>query len=1072
MMDNRRLRADMVQATTMFTRFGRTATTSLGSVTGSIKGMVGAFAGFAAVSGAIKIFKGMIDVGAEFQQTMVTTAAVMRATGDEFEALSMKAREMGESTEFTATQAGDALRFLGMAGFNAADAIKALPGVLDLATASASDLARTADIASNALTAMQLPVEQLNRVNDVFVGTTNRANVNMEQMAEAFKFAAPIAQAFGYEIEELSGLIGTLGDAGVQGSMAGTQLAMAIQKANEVAVDMRMESSDLIDVLDELGRQGATNADLMQLFGIRAGRAALILKNAIPEVRAFQRTLMGVGGEAAAQAEKMRATFQGAKAEMISVFQSIAEEAFGVFGRGLEDLVRGITNFFRRNRQVIVAFIRVITDSLKILIGAFSVALQIVEALVGGMVAGFGSIATAIDSTTEDIKKSAMAMAAAMEPPPIDPWNELIVGIQHLLGKNLLNSALFIVKSVATAVAGVIRLIFTLVNSVGRMIEGLVHTVIMLPQALATLDFGPISNNLTRLRDSIIGDFDRLGTNMQQVMLGHWDQLIADFETRSPAEIIRSGFLDSVGADLDRVLKPLEDTDALKALRDELAESGTKIKDLGAVWSSYRLLRNIQIDEEKKNLIALGNSADVVAKIVSARLRQVADEIKGLEGDLFDPSKAVLAPTLTGDGGLEAVQQQIMLYQQLLQSGDLTASQLAVIWEKYKAKRIEQIEALAKLEKDPIVAEAIMITGTRGLEQEGQQFKQMRETIINAPIQGRVAFYEDLLSSGKLTRQQILDTFDSMYRDIELLEPALRDQLEELKLEDWQVDLGVEIITEGLQEQLNKALTEISNTKALGMQVKIYRELLSSGRNTIEELGDLWKGYYALRLKEIDLYAKRLMESKTPIELIHKIVKKMTDDLEAEQEELFQKQKSTIMRYMEEIATGARDTLKQSFTELIMKDFATLDDWFLALRDRIRRILAQIMADMVVSGIFDLGKNIMGGLGGGSRSSGFNAASVANVFGSLNSKAEGGFVSTPQLAIVGDRPEVIVPVHRFNDEAWWSRLGINAGGSGESGGVTVVQNITTPDTASFQRSQTQIASAASTAMGQAARRNG
>ena len=104
-----------------------------------------------------------------------------------------------------------------MAGFEAQESIAALPGVLNLATAGNIDLARAADIASNALTAMQLPVEELGRVNDVFIATITRSNTDMEMMAESFKYSAAQANAYGYSIEQLSAMIGILGSAGIQG---------------------------------------------------------------------------------------------------------------------------------------------------------------------------------------------------------------------------------------------------------------------------------------------------------------------------------------------------------------------------------------------------------------------------------------------------------------------------------------------------------------------------------------------------------------------------------------------------------------------------------------------------------------------------------------------------------------------------------------------------------------------------------------------------------------------------------------------------------------------------------------
>ena len=242
----------------------------------------------AAAMGTVRlVLADIIKVGAKFEQTIKTVGGIMRASAKEFDALQASARKMGETTEFTATEAAGALKFLGMAGFRAADAIKALPGVLDLSTASGVELARAADIASNALTAMQLPVEQLSRVNDVFVNTMTSANVNMEQMAESFKYAAPLGRAFGYDIEQLAGLIGALGDAGIQGSLAGTQLAQTFVKLNKVWEELGIDGTgkNLVDALDAINAAGWDAQKVMQIFDQRAGRAVLTLQGMIPRLK-------------------------------------------------------------------------------------------------------------------------------------------------------------------------------------------------------------------------------------------------------------------------------------------------------------------------------------------------------------------------------------------------------------------------------------------------------------------------------------------------------------------------------------------------------------------------------------------------------------------------------------------------------------------------------------------------------------------------------------------------------------------------------------------------------------------
>jgi len=204
-------------ATSMQRRFDRInmkrANAALGRFTQGIFSMKTALAG----AGIGLLVRDVIKTGMEFEHTMTKVKAVSGANEAQFRSMTKVVKHLGETTEWTASQAAGGMAFLSMAGFKAADSIKALPGVLDLATAGDIELARAADLVTNALTAMRLEVEDLGRVSDVFIQTITTANTNMEMMAESFKYAAPSAAAFGYEIEDLSALIGLLGNAGIQG---------------------------------------------------------------------------------------------------------------------------------------------------------------------------------------------------------------------------------------------------------------------------------------------------------------------------------------------------------------------------------------------------------------------------------------------------------------------------------------------------------------------------------------------------------------------------------------------------------------------------------------------------------------------------------------------------------------------------------------------------------------------------------------------------------------------------------------------------------------------------------------
>uniref|UniRef100_UPI002636571E phage tail tape measure protein n=1 Tax=uncultured Microscilla sp. TaxID=432653 RepID=UPI002636571E len=132
-----------------------------------------------------------------FNAQMSRVQAISNANAEEFQVLRNKALEMGKSTKFSAREAGQGLEYLGMAGFSAKDAASALGGVLDLAAASGMDLGRTADIASNAISAFGLSANQSDRVADVFAKTITSSNTNLEMLAESMKYLAPTARALG-----------------------------------------------------------------------------------------------------------------------------------------------------------------------------------------------------------------------------------------------------------------------------------------------------------------------------------------------------------------------------------------------------------------------------------------------------------------------------------------------------------------------------------------------------------------------------------------------------------------------------------------------------------------------------------------------------------------------------------------------------------------------------------------------------------------------------------------------------------------------------------------------------------
>lgn len=169
-------------------------------------------------------FVGMLSKAADFEAVMSKVKAITVSDDKAMQQLTATARELGEKTMFSATQAGEAMTYLGMAGWNSQQIMAGMPGLLNLAAASNTDLARTADIVSDDLTAFGLSAEHAGHMADVFAKTSTETNTNVEMLGETMKYAAPVAHAFGASLEETAALTGIMANSGIKASAAGTAL--------------------------------------------------------------------------------------------------------------------------------------------------------------------------------------------------------------------------------------------------------------------------------------------------------------------------------------------------------------------------------------------------------------------------------------------------------------------------------------------------------------------------------------------------------------------------------------------------------------------------------------------------------------------------------------------------------------------------------------------------------------------------------------------------------------------------------------------------------------------------------
>ena len=332
----------------------KTVDSRFNSLKKTLFSLKGGFVGLAAGFGAAMLIKNIIMVGSAFEKTMKIVKGVSRATNEELILMNNLARKLGENTEFSATQSAQGLKFLTMAGISVDDAIKALPGTLDLATAGVLDLSSAADIASNAMTSMGMNASQLGRINDSFINTTTRSNSTVAMLAESFKYAAPTANALGYQIERVNAFLGKLHDAGIQGSMAGTQLNQALLRGSKVMGKLNMgEGKDLIDLLTKIKDEQWGVNKIMGEFAGRGGRAILILKEMVPELKALEKAQLDSAGAAKKLADTMRDTTEGAIKELQSTIESVKLDVFEKDAGGVKEAIQELTKHLRENKDVL-----------------------------------------------------------------------------------------------------------------------------------------------------------------------------------------------------------------------------------------------------------------------------------------------------------------------------------------------------------------------------------------------------------------------------------------------------------------------------------------------------------------------------------------------------------------------------------------------------------------------------------------------------------------------------------------------------------------------------------------------
>lgn len=305
------------------------------------------------------------STGSAFEAGMSKVAAVSGASADDLARLTEKAKELGSSTKFTATEVSEAMNYMAMAGWKTEQMLSGIDGVLGLAAASGTDLATTSDIVTDALTAFGLKAEDCAHFADVLAAASSNANTNVSMMGEMFKYCAPIAGALGFKAEDVAVGIGLMANAGVKASNAGTAmrkfmtelsegLTITGEKIGEVTIQTSNADGTMrsyADILNELRgvfsqlTDAEKSAAAKDIVGQNAMSGFLAMMNASEaDVNKLSDAIRNCDGAAANMAETMERNVQGAVTKMNSALEGVGIAVFDKFKGGLLDAVNIFTD--------------------------------------------------------------------------------------------------------------------------------------------------------------------------------------------------------------------------------------------------------------------------------------------------------------------------------------------------------------------------------------------------------------------------------------------------------------------------------------------------------------------------------------------------------------------------------------------------------------------------------------------------------------------------------------------------------------------------------------------------------
>lgn len=353
---------------------GQFAKTGDGFVDIAKKMNAGISAAFVAGSAAITGFvTASAVIGAGFERQIDVVGAISRATTGELETLEARARELGASTSFTATQAGEALGVLAQAGKSVQDSLAISGDALAFARAQTADLAAATELLVSTTNTFPDVAGDSARASDILTTATQKTQLNFERLGNSLTFAGPQAAAFRISLEETTAALGAFADIGLPASVAGTtfrqalvQAALATEDQQRVLGDLGLTVEDInpetqkfTGIIENLAATSITAAQSTAIFGTRAGGAIKTLIDATREgrvnIRQLTSEIQDSTGSTADTVERLSDNVATQATIVRSTVEDVFLSTFEAINEPLQATLEALQPFFNTVSEAIAA---------------------------------------------------------------------------------------------------------------------------------------------------------------------------------------------------------------------------------------------------------------------------------------------------------------------------------------------------------------------------------------------------------------------------------------------------------------------------------------------------------------------------------------------------------------------------------------------------------------------------------------------------------------------------------------------------------------------------------------------